>query len=31
MSKDKLGVCAAEMIVARKWGIEARFSRFRGE
>ncbi len=23
-----LGVCAVEMIVARKWGIEARFSRF---
>ncbi len=25
-----LGVCAVEMIVARKWGIEARFSRFGG-
>ena len=25
---SKLGVCAVEMIVARKWGIEARFSRF---
>ncbi len=25
-----LGVCAAEMIVARKWRIEAGFSRFRG-
>ncbi len=24
----ELGVCAAGMIVARKWGIEARFSRF---
>ena len=24
------GVCAVEMIVARKWRIEARFSRFRG-
>ena len=23
-----LGGCAVEMIVARKWGIEARFSRF---
>ena len=23
-----LGVCAVEMIVARKWGIEDRFSRF---
>ena len=23
-----LGVCAVEMIVARKWGIEAGFSRF---
>ena len=27
---DNLGVCAVEMIVARKWRIEARFSRFRG-
>ena len=26
----ELGVCAVEMIVARKWGIEARFSRFGG-
>ena len=25
-----LGVCAVEMIVARKRGIEVRFSRFRG-
>ncbi len=25
-----LGVCAVEMIVARKWGIEAGFSRFGG-
>ena len=25
-----LGACAVEMIVARKWGIEARFSRFGG-
>ena len=25
-----LGVCAVGMIVARKWGIEARFSRFGG-
>ena len=26
----ELGVCAVEMIVARKWGIEARVSRFGG-
>ena len=26
--KRDLGVCAVEMIVARKWRIEARFSRF---
>ena len=24
----ELGVCAVEMIVGRKWGIEAGFSRF---
>ena len=29
-SHPLLGVCAVEMIVARKWGIEARFSRFGG-
>ena len=30
LARRGLGVCAVEMIVARKWRIEARFSRFRG-